>query len=77
MWRTIIPVRQRSDLMLAARGPMADGGPWLVLSGVGCALLVEVDGRWKATMEGKIGHPAEFSTPKSNRIDIFLNAFRN
>ena len=34
---------------------------------------------WKIEVDngGQTGHPAEFSTPKSDRIDIFLDVRRN
>ena len=62
-------------LMLAARGAMADG-QWQA--------MVDVVGRWMgvkwkmdADDRGRTGYPAEFSTPKSNKFDIFLDVARN
>ena len=51
-------------------------GRWMRVGGRG---LVEADGRWKTEDDdgGRTGHPAEVSTPKSNKIEIFLDVFRN
>ena len=52
---------------------MANGGSWFMLSGRGFGLGVEVDARWKTLMEGgQIGHPAEFSIPKSIYFSMYV-----
>ena len=58
--RTIVVMLQQLDLIPAARRHMADGGPWLMSLGGGCALVFEADARWKTTMEGKQGNPHSF-----------------
>ena len=61
--RTIIDLLEHSVLTLAARGPTAGGGPWLMSSGGG-ARAPYVGGRdgWKMEDEdgGRTGHPDEF-----------------
>ena len=56
-----------------------DGGPWLMLLGGGC--WMRVAGRDGCKMEagggGRMGHPDEFSDPKSNKLDIFLDVGGN
>ena len=39
---------------------MADVGPWLILSGGECALVVEAEARWKTVMEGERDIPHSF-----------------
>ena len=41
--------------MLATRGLMAHGRPWLMSSGNRCTLVVKANGRWERTMEGEWG----------------------
>ena len=78
--RTAIPMGYRVVLALVARGPMADdGGPWLMSSGERRWMRVGVRDGWKMEDDnrGRTGHPAEFSTPKSDKIEIFLDVRRN
>ena len=51
---------------------MADGGPWLMSLGGGCALVVEADGIWKQTMEGERGIPMSFQTQNQTNLISFL-----
>ena len=63
--------------MLVARGPMDDGGGMLAVVG----RWMSVGGRdgWKMEADdgGQTGHPGEFSNPKRNKFDIFLDVDRN
>ena len=61
----------------SSKGAYGRGGAWLMLSGGGCALVVEADAIWKTTKESKRGIPLKFSIPKSNRINTFFDGHRN
>ena len=56
-----------------------DGRPWLMLSGGGTWMRVGGRDEWKMEDDdgGRTGHPSEFSDPKSNKFDIFLEIRRN
>ena len=70
--RTILfDVLQYSDWMPTGREHMADGGPWLILLGGGCTLVVEIDARWMRTMEGKRGIPLSFTFQNQTKSIYF------
>ena len=45
-------------------------GGWVCIVGIGGCRMEDDDG-------GRTGYPTEFSMPKSNKIDIFLDVCRN
>ena len=66
--RIIIIVLHPIVLTLAAGESMANVGAWSMLSGGGCVLVFEMDGRWKTTMEGEWGIPLSFQLQNRTKL---------
>ena len=62
---------QHTDLTTAAREPMVGVGPSLMISGGECVLVVEMDARWKPTIEGERGIPMSFTIQNLTNLISF------